>query len=174
MKSGRHAKILEIISEYPVETQDEIITRLKEAGYRATQATISRDIKDLRLVKTLGSDGKYRYTSAQNRNADLRSSFAQLFSNSVTSVDCAQNLVVIKTLSGMANAVCAAMDSTENSAVIVKTVSGMAMAAGAAIDSLDWREVLGCIAGDDTIFVACRTTESAAELAENLKQYIIR
>ena len=150
MKSGRHAKILEIISEYPVETQDEIITRLKEAGYRATQATISRDIKDLRLVKTLGSDGKYRYTSAQNRNADLRSSFAQLFSNSVTSVDCAQNLVVIKTLSGMANAVCAAMDSTENSAVI------------------------GTIAGDDTIFVACRTTESAAELAENLKQYIIR
>ncbi len=150
MKSGRHAKILEIISEYPVETQDEIITRLKEAGYRATQATISRDIKDLRLVKTLGSDGKYRYTSAQNRNADLRSSFAQLFSNSVTSVDCAQNLVVIKTLSGMANAVCAAMDSTENAAVI------------------------GTIAGDDTIFVACRTTESAAELAENLKQYIIR
>ena len=150
MKSGRHAKILEIISEYPVETQDEIIIRLREAGYKATQATISRDIKDLRLVKTLGSDGKYRYTPAQNRNADLRSSFAQLFSNSVTTVDSAQNLVVIKTLSGMANAVCAAMDSTENAAII------------------------GTIAGDDTIFVACRTTENAAELAENLKQYIIR
>lgn len=150
MKSGRHAKILEIISEYPVETQDEIIIRLKEAGYKATQATISRDIKDLRLVKTLGADGKYRYTSAQNRNADLRSSFAQLFSNSVTTVDSAQNIVVIKTLSGMANAVCAAMDSTENAAII------------------------GTIAGDDTIFVACRTTESAAALADNLKQYIIR
>ena len=150
MKSGRHAKILEIISEYPVETQDEIIIRLREAGYKATQATISRDIKDLRLVKTLGNDGKYRYTPAQNRNADLRSSFAQLFSNSVTTVDSAQNLVVIKTLSGMANAVCAAMDSTENAAII------------------------GTIAGDDTIFVACRSTENAAELAENLKQYIIR
>ena len=150
MKSGRHAKILEIISEYPVETQDEIIIRLREAGYKATQATISRDIKDLRLVKTLGNDGKYRYTPAQNRNADLRSSFAQLFSNSVTTVDSAQNLVVIKTLSGMANAVCAAMDSTENAVII------------------------GTIAGDDTIFVACRSTENAAELAENLKQYIIR
>ena len=149
MKSGRHAKILEIISEYPVETQDEIINRLKDAGYKATQATISRDIKDLRLVKTLGSDGKYRYTSAANHNADLRSSFMQLFSGSVTSVDSAQNIVVIKTLSGMANAVCAAMDSTDNSAIV------------------------GTIAGDDTIFVACRTTESAEELTNTLKQHTI-
>ncbi len=149
MKSGRHAKILEIISEYPVETQDEIINRLKDAGYKATQATISRDIKDLRLVKTLGSDGKYRYTSAANHNADLRSSFMQLFSGSVTSVDSAQNIVVIKTLSGMANAVCAAMDSTDNSAIV------------------------GTIAGDDTIFVACRTTKSAVELTNTLKQHTI-
>ena len=149
MKSGRHAKILEIISEYPVETQDEIINRLKESGYKATQATISRDIKDLRLVKTLGSDGKYRYVSAANPNADLRSSFMQLFSGSVTSVDNAQNIVVIKTLSGMANAVCAAMDSTDNAALV------------------------GTIAGDDTIFVACRTTESALELTNTLKQYTI-
>ena len=149
MKSGRHAKILEIISEYPVETQDEIISRLKDSGYKATQATISRDIKDLRLVKTLGSDGKYRYTSAAGRRDDLRSSFAQLFSNSVTSIDLAQNIVVIKTLSGMANAVCAAMDSTDNAAVV------------------------GTIAGDDTIFVACRSSESAAALTDSLKQYII-
>ena len=149
MKSGRHAKILEIISEYPVETQDEIINRLKDAGYKATQATISRDIKDLRLVKTLGSDGKYRYTSAANHNADLRSSFMQLFSGSVTSVDSAQNIVVIKTLSGMANAVCAAMDSTDNSAIV------------------------GTIAGYDTIFVACRTTKSAVELTNTLKQHTI-
>lgn len=150
MKSGRHAKILEIIAEYPVETQDEIIVRLKEAGYKATQATISRDIKDLRLVKTLGSDGKYRYLSADNRNADLRAGFVRLFSTSVISVDCAQNLVIIKTLSGMANAVCASMDSTENAAVV------------------------GTIAGDDTIFVACRTDGSAAELTDSLKQYIMK
>lgn len=149
MKSGRHAKILEIISEYPVETQDEIINLLKKSGYKATQATISRDIKDLRLVKTLGSDGKYRYVSAASPNSDLRSNFMQLFSGSVTSVDSAQNIVVIKTLSGMANAVCAAMDSTDNAAIV------------------------GTIAGDDTIFVACRTTESAAELTNTLKQYTI-
>ena len=150
MKSGRHAKILEIISEYPIETQDEIILRLKEAGYKATQATISRDIKDLRLVKTLGSDGKYRYISDMSRTADPRNGFEQLFSGSVVSVDCAQNIVVIKTFSGMANAVCASMDSTENAAVV------------------------GTIAGDDTIFVACRSAESAAELNESLKQYIIK
>lgn len=150
MKSGRHQKILEIVSEYPVETQDEIINRLKEAGYKATQATISRDIKDLRLVKTLGSDGKYRYVSAANRNADLRSSFARLFIDSVISIETAQNIVVIKTLSGMANAVCAAMDSTENTAIV------------------------GTIAGDDTIFVACRDNDGAAGLTGSLKQYIIK
>lgn len=150
MKSGRHTKILEIIGTYAIETQDELLERLGAEGYRVTQATVSRDIKDLRLVKTLGSDGKYRYISAANRNADLRSSFAQLFSNSVVSIDCAQNLVVVKTLSGMANAVCAAMDSTGNAAIV------------------------GTIAGDDTFFVACRTSESAAELADYLKQYIIK
>ncbi len=150
MKSGRHAKILEIIAEYPVETQDEIISRLKDAGYKATQATISRDIKDLRLVKTLGSDGKYRYTSDTSRSADLRSNFEQLFSGSVISIDAAKNIVVIKTLSGMANAVCAAMDSTENSAIV------------------------GTIAGDDTIFVACRSDEDAGELTETLKQYNVK
>lgn len=150
MKSGRHAKILEIISEYPVETQDEIISRLKDAGYKATQATISRDIKDLRLVKTLGSDGKYRYTSDANRSSDLRNNFLQFFSTSVISVDSAQNIVVIKTLSGMANAVCAAMDSTDNSSIV------------------------GTIAGDDTIFVACRTTESADALTQSLKQYTLK
>lgn len=149
MKSGRHAKILEIIAEYPVDTQDEIISRLKEAGYKATQATISRDIKDLRLVKSLGADGKYRYISAANRNADLRKSFSQIFSSSVISIKTAQNIVVIKTLSGMANAVCASMDSTDNSAIV------------------------GTIAGDDTIFVACLTNDSACALTEELKQYII-
>lgn len=150
MKSGRHEKILEIVSEYPVETQDEIIVRLKEAGYKATQATISRDIKDLRLVKTLGSDGKYRYVSAANRNADLRSNFARLFSDSVISIETAQNMVVIKTLSGMANAVCASMDSTGNTAIV------------------------GTIAGDDTIFVACHDNNGATELTESLKQYIVK
>ena len=121
MKSSRHSKILEIISEHPIETQE-------------------------RLVKTLGSDGKYRYTGAQASSSEIRSNFDQLFLSSVVSMDLAQNIVVIKTLSGMANAVCAALDSTGNSAIV------------------------GTIAGDDTIFVACRTDEHARSLVSTLKQ----
>ena len=105
MKTGRHARILDIIAEHPIETQDELLTRLREEGFKATQATISRDIKDLRLVKTLGSDGKYRYVSASRSSTDIRTNFSNLFSTSVNSIDIAQNLVVIKTLSGMAQAV---------------------------------------------------------------------
>lgn len=146
MKSSRHSKILEIINEYPIETQDELLSRLKTEGYKVTQATISRDIKDLRLVKTLGSDGKYRYSEAQASSSEIRSNFDQLFLSSVVSMDLAQNIVVIKTLSGMANAVCAALDSTGNSAIV------------------------GTIAGDDTIFVACRTDEHARSLVSTLKQ----
>ena len=148
MKSRRHAKILDIITEYPIETQDELLTRLKNEGYKATQATISRDIKDLRLVKTLGSDGKYRYVSASKNSTDIRSNFSSLFASSVKSIDFAQNIVVIKTLSGMAQAVCAALDSN------------------------DYKAVVGTIAGDDTIFIACRSSQLAVNLTEELKKLI--
>ena len=148
MKSRRHAKILDIISEYPIETQDELLARLRDEGYKATQATISRDIKDLRLVKTLGSDGKYRYVSAAKNSTDIRSNFSSLFASSVNSIDFAQNIVVIKTLSGMAQAVCAALDSN------------------------DYKAVVGTIAGDDTIFIACRSSQLAVSLTEELKKLI--
>ena len=148
MKSRRHAKILDIIAEYPIETQDELLARLKDEGYKATQATISRDIKDLRLVKTLGSDGKYRYVSASKNSTDIRSNFSSLFASSVNSIDFAQNIVVIKTLSGMAQAVCAALDSNE------------------------YKAVVGTIAGDDTIFIACRSSQLAVNLTEELKKLI--
>lgn len=148
MKTGRHARILDIIVEHPIETQDELLTRLREEGFKATQATISRDIKDLRLVKTLGSDGKYRYVSASRSSTDIRTNFSNLFSTSVNSIDIAQNLVVIKTLSGMAQAVCAALDSA------------------------DYPSVVGTIAGDDTIFIACRTADLAVSLTEELKKLI--
>ena len=148
MKTGRHARILDIITEHPIETQDELLTRLREEGFKATQATISRDIKDLRLVKTLGSDGKYRYVSASRSSTDIRTNFSNLFSTSVNSIDVAQNLVVIKTLSGMAQAVCAALDSA------------------------DYPSVVGTIAGDDTIFIACRTADLAVSLTEELKKLI--
>lgn len=148
MKTGRHARILDIIAKHPIETQDELLTRLREEGFKATQATISRDIKDLRLVKTLGSDGKYRYVSASRSSTDIRTNFSNLFSTSVNSIDVAQNLVVIKTLSGMAQAVCAALDSA------------------------DYPSVVGTIAGDDTIFIACRTADLAVSLTEELKKLI--
>ncbi len=148
MKSRRHAKILDIIGEYPIETQDELLNRLKADGFKATQATISRDIKDLRLVKTLGSDGKYRYVSASKNSTDMRTNFSSLFSSSVNSIDFAQNIVVIKTLSGMAQAVCAALDS------------------------IDYQAVVGTIAGDDTIFIACRSAELALSLTEDLKKLV--
>ena len=148
MKSGRHSKILEIIEKYPIETQDELLTHLKAEGYITTQATISRDIKDLRLVKTLGSDGKYRYVSASKNSTDIRSNFSSLFASSVNSIDFAQNIVVIKTLSGMAQAVCAALDSN------------------------DYKAVVGTIAGDDTIFIACRSSQLAVSLTEELKKLI--
>ena len=91
MKSGRHEKILEIIASSSIETQDELLARLSQAGYKVTQATISRDIKDLRLVKTLGSDGKYRYSASHSNSADIRSNFLQLFSTSVLTIDSAQD-----------------------------------------------------------------------------------
>lgn len=148
MKTGRHERILSIITEYPIETQDELLTRLREEGFKATQATISRDIKDLRLVKTLGSDGKYRYVTPSKNSTDIRSNFSSLFSSSVSSIDNAQGIVVVKTLSGMAQAVCAALDST------------------------DYVAVVGTIAGDDTIFIACRSTELAIEFTNELKKLI--
>ncbi len=148
MKSRRHAKILDIIGEYPIETQDELMTQLRAEGYKATQATISRDIKDLRLVKTLGGDGKYRYVSAAKNENDIRTHFSNLFKTSVNSVDYAQNIVVIKTLSGMAQAVCASLDSNSH------------------------KSIVGTIAGDDTIFIACRTSEFAVELTKDLKKLI--
>ncbi|HBM99124.1 MAG TPA: arginine repressor [Ruminococcus sp.] len=148
MKSGRHARILDIIAEKPIETQDELLTILKSEGYKATQATISRDIKDLRLVKTLGSDGKYRYVTAEINTTNLQSGFSSLFGTAVVSIDRAENIVVIKTLSGMAQAICASLDS------------------------INYNSVVGTIAGDDTIFIACRSKELASGFSDELKKLI--
>ena len=146
MKSSRHEKILEIINRQPIETQDELLEALSREGCKVTQATISRDIKDLRLVKTLGSDGRYRYTASPDNTVDIRSSFSHLLITSVLSIDRAQNIVVVKTLGGMANALCAALDSMGNHAIV------------------------GTLAGDDTIFIACRENDDASQLMAYLKQ----
>ena len=146
MKSSRHEKILEIINRQPIETQDELLEALSREGCKVTQATISRDIKDLHLVKTLGSDGRYRYTASQDNTVDIRSSFSHLLITSVLSIDRAQNIVVVKTLGGMANALCAALDSMGNHSIV------------------------GTLAGDDTIFIACRENDDASQLMAYLKQ----
>ena len=148
MKSDRHAEILKIIENESVETQDELLGKLKAAGYKATQATISRDIKDLRLVKTLGDDGKYRYIAAENPKTDVRKNLGALLNSSVISMETAQNIVVIKTFGGMANAVFASIDAREH------------------------RSIVGTIAGDDTIFIACRDLTAAAELISEFKMLI--
>lgn len=148
MKAGRHEQILKLIAEHPVETQDELLTLLRAEGYKATQATISRDIKDLRLVKTLGGDGKYRYVSAEKKPDNSPVGLPSLFGTAVVSIECARNLVVIKTLNGMAQAVCASLDS------------------------LNYAGVVGTIAGDDTIFVACRSDDNAVELTQKFKMMI--
>ncbi len=148
MKNRRHSKILDIISNNSVDTQEELLNLLKKEGFSVTQATVSRDIKELRLLKTLSSDGKYHYTSASKNAFDIKSNFQSLFKNSVTSVDFAENLIVIKTLSGMAQAICTSLDNME------------------------FENVLGTIAGDDTIFMACKNLSSATGLVSELKKLL--
>lgn len=139
MKSQRQAKIMEIISTTNVETQEQLLQELEEAGFRSTQATISRDIKELRIVKELTTLGSYRYTTAAK---EMPSTFSgrlnTIFRECVTRYDYAQNLVVIHTLPGMAGA------------------------AAAAIDAMNMSVVVGSLAGDDTVMVVMRDNNAAA------------
>ena len=148
MKTRRHAMILDIINEYPVETQEELLCKLKENGFDVTQATVSRDIKELKLRKVSLGVGRRVYRPATlSADAAIGSmeSYKNILQSSVLSVDTAGNLVV------------------------VKTVSGMAMAVGAAIDSLRIDGVVGCIAGDDTIFVAVKDVNHTAGVSKEIR-----
>ena len=106
MKTRRHAKILELIREHDIETQDELIQYLREAGFDVTQATVSRDIKELRLIKTLSGSGRYKYSTGSDGGMDMSSKFHSLFTDSAISVDSAMNILVIKCMVGMAQALC--------------------------------------------------------------------
>ena len=148
MKTKRHSKILELISERDINTQEDLLAYLKDAGFDVTQATVSRDIKELRLVKTMVSDGKYRYASSvSDSNADIGTKYA-VFSQSTKSVDCAGNMVVVKCFNGMANAACAVLDAMNHEGVV------------------------GTLAGDDTIFVLMRDEKSATTLVGKIKELI--
>lgn len=146
MKSKRHAILLEIIQEYDIETQEELLEKLRKKNFNVTQATISRDIKELKLVKTPVGNGRYKYATGNKTGIDALSNFNTLFKTSVISVDFAQNMIVLKTTSGMAQGVCAA------------------------IDSIEWDGMLGTIAGDDTIFIVTSTSSRAASLTSELKK----
>ncbi|MEM1483844.1 arginine repressor [Oscillospiraceae bacterium PP1C4] len=147
MKARRHAKILELINTHAIETQDELLSLLCESGFPVTQATISRDIKELRLVKTLTSDGKYHYTAhTPSPKSDMSNKFLLIFAESVKEIDSAGNMLVIKCFTGMANAVCAALDA------------------------LHWSGVVGTLAGDDTIFMVMRDDHTAREMVMQLRK----
>ena len=139
MKTRRHAKILELIKEHDIDTQDELLRYLRESGFDVTQATVSRDIKELRLVKTLSRAGKYRYSTGSENISDMSSKFYSLFGDSVLSVESAQNMLVIRCMVGMAQAVCASMDA------------------------MHWQNFVGTLAGEDTIFIVCRSEAAAQE-----------
>ncbi|MBQ1505044.1 MAG: arginine repressor [Oscillospiraceae bacterium] len=139
MKFQRQSKILELIEKEKIDTQEELSRRLKEWGFTTTQATISRDIKELRLVKVMTPDGTYKYTAATTENeVSMMGRIRNIFKECVVSISSAQNLVVIKTLPGLGSA------------------------AGYAIDAIHHPEVVGSIAGDDTVFVVITSTEKAA------------
>lgn len=145
MKSARHAMILELIDRYNIETQDELASKLRTEGMRVTQATVSRDIKELRLIKVLAEDGSYKYATVDKAEAGLRDRFLSMFAHSVLSMTTAGNLIIVKTITGTANA------------------------AAEAIDSLKYDDVVGTIAGDNTIFVAIRNAEASNDLIKKFQ-----
>lgn len=148
MKKRRQAKILEIISSNDIETQEELQELLISFGYDVTQATISRDIKELRLVKDLSQKGRYVYSTGKKQTENITHRAGGIFNETIISIDYALNTVVIKCFSGMANAACAA------------------------IDSMNHPEILGSIAGDDTIFILCRTEEAAMMFTNKLRSML--
>lgn len=147
MKKTRHEKIMEIIRESDVGTQEELAGRLKEAGFAVTQATVSRDIRELKLSKVAAAGGQ-RYVAMSREDALVDDKYSRVLRDAFSSAATAQNLLVIK------------------------TVSGMAMAVAAALDAMSFPEIVGSIAGDDTIFVAAGSAEEAGELMEKIHSLI--
>ena len=145
MKVKRQSKILELIRENDIETQEMLAELLNKAGFNVTQATVSRDIRELKLTKATVQSGKQKYVSTAKQNVLVTERLNRVFKDGIVSFDFAQNIVVIKTLTGMAMAVAAALDSMENS------------------------EIMGTIAGDDTIFCVVKNESKAIRLTENLR-----
>lgn len=148
MKVARHAKILEIINSKDIETQEELAEELKNSGMDVTQATVSRDIKELKLIKVLANNGKYKYASISPVEKYLSDKLVSVFSQTVLSVENIDKFIV------------------------VKTISGSAAIAAEAVDSLNFEGIAGTIAGDNTIFILVRTNEQAQLLVQKIKKMI--
>ena len=148
MKVDRHAKIVELIRKYDIETQEELAERLNEAGFKVTQATVSRDIRDLKLTKIPSESGKQKYAVLRHDGKEMSEKYIRVLRDGYISMDMAQNILVIK------------------------TVSGMAMAVAAAVDAMKWKEVVGCIAGDDTIMCAIRSVQDTEHVMDKIRKIV--
>ena len=148
MKTKRQTKIIELIKKNDICTQEELSDFLIKEGYKLTQATVSRDIRELKLTKIQTVSGKQKYVAFSEKNEGMLEKYHRVFRDGFVSMDLAQNILVIKTVSGMANAVCAA------------------------IDAMDFSEIVGSIAGDDTIMCAVRTTVDAEALIKKLRKLV--
>ena len=147
MKVDRHSKIIEIIGKRDIETQEELADILNCEGYNVTQATVSRDIRELKLSK-ISVNGKQKYVVLSRNEVTLSDKYKRVLKDGYVSMDMAQNILVIK------------------------TVSGMAMAVAAALDAMNWNEIVGTIAGDDTIMCAIRTVDDTKALMEKIRRLI--
>lgn len=148
MKQARQNTVIELIERYDIETQEELADYLKEAGFQVTQATVSRDIRELHLVKVQSENKRQKYAVQKTHKGSLGDKFTRVLKDGLVSVENAQNILV------------------------AKTVSGMAMAVAAAIDALELEEVVGTIAGDDTIMMAVRTTEEAVAVKHKMQKML--
>jgi transcriptional regulator of arginine metabolism len=148
MKYSRHSKIFEIIENKDIETQDELASELRTAGFQVTQATVSRDIKEMRLIKVLTKDGRYKYASIREKEGVVNDRFLKIFRNSVTSLDFAGNIIVVKTLVGSASA------------------------AAVSIDALNLKHIVGSIAGDDTIFLVVKEEHMVQDIIRQFKELL--
>ncbi len=149
MKGNRHAKIIELIQKKRIETQEELAEYLNQEGFKVTQATVSRDIRDLKLTKVPDENGKQRYAVTPADISEMGEKYIRVLRDGFMSMDMAQNILVIKTVSGMAMAVCAAIDARK------------------------WSEVVGSIAGDDTIMCAIRTVEDTAKVMDKIGRIVM-
>lgn len=147
MKLERHSKIVELIGKYDIETQEELAEYLNREGYNVTQATVSRDIRELKLTKVQTESGRQKY-AVFHLQTTFNDKYIRILHDSFMSMDMAQNILVIK------------------------TVSGMAMAMAAALDALHFAEIVGCIAGDDTVMCAVRTVDDTIVLMDKIKKLI--